>query len=147
MSASDLRGLYFNAFGAAFAFAIASNIMLILFGSDEEKEKAWWDVLWSPVKNFFIYPILGSTAESIYNKLMGNQYPKRIALDPLDRVERSMTKAFKDGDFGPFIKNSTEMLIGTNLDPAISLIEVAGGEPLEDEIYDIIGVPKSSRPE
>ena len=147
VSASDLRGLYFNTFGAAFTFAIASNIMLILFGSDEEKEKAWYDVLFSWTKNFFIYPILGSTAESVYNKLMGNQYPKRIALDPLDRVERSMTKAVKDGDFGPAIQNTTEMLIGTNLDPAISLIEVAGGEPLEDEIYDIIGVPKSQRPE
>jgi GNAT superfamily N-acetyltransferase len=147
VKAVDSRGLIFNAVMSSVLFTLASNIFVLLFGNDEEKERAYRDTLWSPIKNFLILPIWGAALEEFYNLYVGNKYPTDVAVDPLGKVVRDVKKVATKGEVVPAVKSVAELALGTNFDPGLSLINIAAGEPIEPELYNLIGVPKSARPE
>jgi len=147
VKAEDSRGLIFNAVMSSVLFTLASNIFVLLFGSDEEKERAFYDTLGSPVKNLFAIPIWGAAIEEFYNLYVGNEYPTDVAINPLGKVVRDVKKVATGGDVSTAIKEVGELALGTNFDPGLSLINIAQGEPIEPELYNLIGVPKSARPE
>jgi hypothetical protein len=147
VKAEDSRGLIFNAVMSSVLFTLASNIFVLLFGSDEEKERAFYDTLASPVKNLFAIPIWGAAIEEFYNLYVGNKYPTDVAINPLGKVVRDVKKVATGGDVSTAIKEVGELALGTNFDPGLSLINIAQGEPIEPELYNLIGVPKSARPE
>jgi hypothetical protein len=147
VKAEDSRGLIFNAIMSSVLFTLASNAFLLLYGNDEEKERAYRDVLASPIKNLLSIPVFGAAMEEFYNLYVGNKYPSDVALDPLGKVVRDVKKVVTDGEVVPAVKSTAELALGTNFDPGLSLINIAAGEPIEPELYDLIGVPKSARPE
>ena len=147
VKAEDSRGLIFNTVMASVLFTLASNAFLLLYGSDEEKQKAYKDTLLSPIKNFFAIPLWGAAMEEFYNLYVGNKYPSDVTVNPLGKVVRDVKKVATDGDVDGAVKSAAELALGTNLDPGLSLIDIAAGEPVEPELYDLIGVPKSARPE
>lgn len=147
VKAEDSRGLIFNTVMASVLFTLASNAFLLLYGSDEEKQKAYRDTLLSPIKNFFAIPVWGAAMEEFYNLYVGNKYPSDVTVNPLGKVVRDVKKVATDGDVDGAVKSAAELALGTNLDPGLSLIDIATGEPVEPELYDLIGVPKSARPE
>jgi len=144
---SDLRGLYFNAIGGYIYFTAISNASLLL-GSDDDRDKYWRTVLWSPLQAAFLYPVFGTAAERMYNSLVGNKYRVSIAVDPLERPQRLVTKDLKEGNYGTALLRTIETFyLGTNFDILRSLFRISEGAPIEDETYDLLGVPKSQRPE
>ena len=147
IKASDSRGLIFNAVMSSVLFTLASNAFLLLFGSDEEKERAYLDTFLSPIKNLMAIPVFGATIEEFYNLYVGNKYPTDVAINPLGKVVRDVKKVATDGEVSKAAKSAAELALGTNFDPGLSLINIAAGEPIEPELYDLIGVPKSARPE
>ena len=147
VKAEDSRGFIFNAVMSSVLFTLASNIFVLLFGSDEEKERAYRDTLWSPIKNLLVLPVWGAALEEFYNLYVGNKYPTEVALDPLGKVVRDVKKVATKGEVAPAVKSAAELALGTNFDPGLSLINIAAGEPIEPELYNLIGVPKSARPE
>ena len=147
VKAVDSRGLIFNAFMSSVLFTLASNIFVLLFGNDEEKERAFYDTLASPIKNLFSIPIWGAALEEFYNLYVGNKYPTDVAINPLGKVVREVKKVATGGEVSTAIKEVGELALGTNFDPGLSLINIAAGEPIEPELYNLIGVPKSQRPE
>jgi len=147
VKAEDSRGLIFNAIMSSVLFTLASNAFLLLYGNDEEKERAYRDVLASPIKNLLSIPVFGAAMEEFYNLYVGNKYPSDVALDPLGKVVRDVKKVATKGEVAPAVKSAAELASGTNFDPGLSLINIAAGEPIEPELYNLIGVPKSARPE
>ena len=113
----------------------------------KKKERAFYDTLWSPIKNFLVLPVWGAALEEFYNLYVGNKYPTDVALDPLGKVVRDVKKVATKGELAPAVKSVGELALGTNFDPGLSLINIAAGEPIEPELYNLIGVPKSARPE
>lgn len=147
IKAADSRGLIFNAVMSSVLFTLASNIFILLYGNDEEKERAYRDTLASPLKNLFAIPVWGAAMEEFYNLYVGNKYPSDIAVNPLGKVTRDVIKVANGGEVSTAVKEVGELALGTNFDPGLSLINIAAGEPIEPELYDLIGVPKSARPE
>lgn len=147
VKAEDSRGLIFNAIMSSVLFTLASNMFILLYGNDEEKERAYRDTFASPLKNLFSIPVWGAAMEEFYNLYVGNKYPSDVAVNPLGRVVRDVKKVATGGDVSTAVKEVSELALGTNFDPGLSLINIAAGEPIEPELYDLIGVPKSARPE
>ena len=147
IKAKDLRGLYFNAIGGYVYFTAISNVSLLL-GSDDDRERYLREVLLSPIQAAFIYPVFGAAAERMYNSLVGKKYQVSIAVDPLERPQRAVTNDLKEGNYGTALTRIIETFyIGTNFDILRSLFRISEGAPIEDETYELLGVPKSQRPE
>jgi hypothetical protein len=146
VKAKDLRGLYFNAIGGYVYFTAISNASLLL-GSDDDRERFLRDVVLSPLQAAFLYPVYGTTAEWMFNNLTGKKYQTPVALNPLERPGREFLKAVNEKDWIKTFTVPAELYFSTNFDWLRALFRISEGAPIEDETYELLGVPKSQRPE
>jgi hypothetical protein len=147
IKASDSRGFALALVGYSVMFTLATNMWKLMFGDDEEKEKAWLDVGLSPVKNYFVIPVLGSYINDGYNWIVENNYPSQVAKDPLQSTIRDVKKAYKKEDYIRIGSEITEIGLGTNFDMFRGMMDIANGQPMDESFYDVMGVPPSQRPE
>ncbi len=56
-------------------------------------------------------------------------------------------KSVKDEDYLNGVMKATEFRLGTNLDMFRGMMDIAKGQPMDESFYDVMGVPKSQRPE
>jgi len=147
IKASDSRGYALALVGYSVMFTLATNMWKLMFGDDEEKEKAWLDVGLSPAKNYFVIPVLGSYMNDGYNWIVGNNYPSQMAKDPLQSTKREIEKAYKKEDYVRIGTEITEIGLGTNFDMFRGMMDIAKGQPMDESFYDVMGVPPSQRPD
>ena len=147
IKASDSRGYALALVGYSVMFTLATNMWKLMFGDDEEKEKAWLDVGLSPAKNYFVIPVLGSYMNDGYNWIVGNNYPSQMAKDPLQSTKREIEKAYKKEDYVRIGTEITEIGLKTNLDMFRGMMDIAKGQPMDESFYDVMGVPPSQRPD
>jgi hypothetical protein len=147
IKASDSRGYALALFGYSVMFTLATNMWKLMFGDDEEKDKAWLDVALSPAKNYAVIPLLGNYMNKGYNWIVGNNYPSPVAKDPLQSTIREIEKAYKKEDYVRIGTEITEIGLGTNFDMFRGMMDIAKGQPMDESFYDVMGVPKTQRPE
>jgi hypothetical protein len=147
IKASDSRGYALALFGYSVMFTLATNMWKLMFGDDEEKDKAWLDVGLSPAKNYAVIPLLGNYMNKGYNWIVGNNYPSPVAKDPLQSTIREIEKAYKKEDYVRIGTEITEIGLGTNFDMFRGMMDIAKGQPMDESFYDVMGVPPSQRPD
>jgi hypothetical protein len=147
IKASDSRGYALALFGYSVMFTLATNMWKLMFGDDEEKDKAWLDVGLSPAKNYAVIPLLGNYMNKGYNWIVGNNYPSPVAKDPIQSTIREIEKAYKKEDYVRIGTEITEIGLGTNFDMFRGMMDIAKGQPMDESFYDVMGVPPSQRPD
>lgn len=147
IKASDSRGFALALVGYSAMFMLATSMWQLMFGDDEEKERAWKRVLISPISIFYVIPLIGPRINQMANWFTGDNYPTSIAKDPYERVTREVIKSVKDEDYLNGVMKATEFRLGTNLDMFRGMMDIAKGQPMDESFYDVMGVPKSQRPE
>ena len=147
-SKRDVRKVWLSMFAANMAFTlIANSSILLLSGDDEERQKAYMDILVSPLNGFFMIPFIGGFAEAALKQaLFGYRFKGDTGIDVLGRTYQDMQKAIKKGEYGNATISAFELMLGANLDPFIGLYELAAGEDTDDATYEVLGIPKSQRP-
>ena len=83
----------------------------------------------------------------MFNNLMGKKYQTPVALNPLERPGREFLKAVNEKDWIKTFTVPAELYFSTNFDWLRALFRISEGAPIEDETYELLGVPKSQRPE
>ena len=163
--AKDYRGLVLSYAGANVLFAIASNIFLLLGSDDEDDlEKAYGRILEAMMGLPIVYsiPILGSQvkkAEIGARIIQGEDFKPSFGaqfssdgVNPLDQITYQIKKANKpdpvtgEKDWAKTIEPIIEIGLGTQIDPAVGLYNILGGEFDDDAMYDFLGVSSSYRP-
>ncbi|MCW4020720.1 MAG: hypothetical protein NWF14_05790, partial [Candidatus Bathyarchaeota archaeon] len=114
---------------------------------DEEKEKAWKRVLISPISILYVIPLIGPRINQMANWFTGDDYPTSVVKDPYERVAREVVKSVKDEDILNGVMKATEFRLGTNFDMFRGMMDIAKGQPMDESFYDVMGVPKTQRPE
>ena len=147
VDSKDIRGFALNAVFGHVIYQAASNLFLLLQGDDDEKEKAVQRVAVSPIANIAPIPFVGDATEAMVNELQGNKYRSSIGVNPFDRPIQNFSKAIKDEQFGKAALDIAAFAAGANTDFAGAAYNVLQGEPLEDNMYELLGVPPSARPE
>ena len=163
--AKDYRGLVLSYAGANVLFAIASNIFLLLGSDDEDDlEKAYARILEAMMGLPIVYaiPFLGSQvkkAEIGARIIQGEDFKPSFGaqfssdgVNPLDQITYQIKKANKpdpvtgEKDWAKTIEPIIEIGLGTQIDPAVGLYNILGGEFDDDAMYDFLGVSSSYRP-
>ena len=129
-------------------FSVVSNASIFLLSDDDdEKRRALQDALISPLNGLFMIPIVGGSLEAMAKAELYGYQMKGSSIDVFERTFRDTKKAAKEGDVVGILKPATELIIGTNLDPAIGLYDLLRGEDVDEATYEALGIPKSQRPE
>jgi hypothetical protein len=147
IKASDSRGFALALVGYSAMFMLATSMWQLMFGDDEEKEKAWKRVLISPISILYVIPLIGPRINQMANWFTGDDYPTSVVKDPYERVVREVVKSVKDEDILNGVMKATEFRLGTNLDMFRGMMDIAKGQPMDESFYDVMGVPPSQRPE
>ena len=147
VSGKDIRGLAMNGVFGHMIYQAVANLFLLLQGDDEDKEKFARVVGWSPFANVFAIPILGDMIETVVNELQGNNYRSTIGVNPFERPIKDFSKAIKEEEYGKAAADIAAYAVGANTDFAGAALEISQGEDVDENIYELIGVPKSARPE
>jgi GNAT superfamily N-acetyltransferase len=146
-SKRDIRSIYLNVGLANVLFVLAGNMMKLMDGDDEDKEEVYTEmkramIFMNQMKKL---PIFGSAVASIEAFLDEKRALPSIQA-PLDRLTYDIAKSIKDEDYTEVIKRVFDFAGSTNLDMFQGIIQ-GTTEGFEDEvIYDILGLPKSARP-
>tara|TARA_Y100001980_G_C14555076_1_gene342879 strand:- start:772 stop:6162 length:5391 start_codon:yes stop_codon:yes gene_type:complete len=165
--AKDTRELFINLAVANVLFTVMSNIMLLTRGDDDDREKAMIRISEAMTGLNLVYqiPILGvqvEKAELGAKLIQGEDFKpsygakfRKDALNPLDIIMLKVMKAMKpdkstgERDVKKIIEPIIELIMGTQIDPAVGLYNIVGGgseEGIENDVYDLIGVSSSYRP-
>jgi len=147
IKASDSRGFALALVGYSAMFMLATSMWQLMFGDDEEKEKAWKRVLISPISILYVIPLIGPRINQMANWFTGDDYPTSVVKDPYERVVREVVKSVKDEDILNGVMKATEFRLGTNFDMFRGMMDIAKGQPMDESFYDVMGVPKTQRPE
>jgi hypothetical protein len=162
----DIRDFAINAAIANVLFVGVSNIAKFVKGDEEDKEAAIKKMIEAMMGMNLLYqiPYLGATIEGydaagkIIAAAKGEEYKKGKVYDdnvvnPIESVTRKIKKAManEEGFFKSRILPLLEIAIGAQVDPFIGLgnlfSEDATPEEFEDNVYDVIGISPSYRPE
>jgi len=145
---SDVRRVWLSMVAANVLFSVISNSAIFLLSDDDdEKQKALQDALISPLNGLFMIPIVGGSLEAMTKAGLYGYQMKGSSIDVFGRTFTDTQKAVKEGDVVGMLKPVTELIIGTNLDPAIGLYDLLRGEDVDEATYEALGIPKSQRPE
>ena len=150
----DIRGFTLSGALANMAFIAVANLMILFRGDDKEKEKALQEIKLQRfgVTQMAELPIFGTYfVDLAYYLDTGKQRPpfKRSSqVDPIARIGREVSKDFGEGNYGKVAETVLEfMIIKAQIDPVEASYDLIMGEgDMEQNIYEILGIPKSQRP-
>ena len=146
----DVRALVINYAVANVLFTVVSNIAKFIDGDREDEEDALKKVEDAMMGLNLIYqiPLIGSALETMMNSIKGTRGYSQDIVNPFTNVWRKMSKEYKAGNITKSIVPLIEIVIGAQADPFIGLYNFFAGEGNEkDNIYDIIGISPSYRPD
>ena len=150
----DVRGFTLSGALANMAFIAVANLMILFRGDDKEKEKALQEIKLQRfgVTQMAELPIFGTYfVDLAYYLDTGKQRPpfKRSSqVDPIARIGREVSKDFGEGNYGKVAETVLEfMIIKAQVDPIEASYDLIMGEgDMEQNIYEILGIPKTQRP-
>ena len=150
----DIRGLVLSGALANMAFVAVSQLMILFRGDDKEKEKAIEEIM---IQRYGVtmmeeLPIFGNAfVDLAYLIETGKKRPpfqRSTIVDPIERLAREITRDFGEEKYGEVAQTLLEFfIVKAQLDPIESSYDLIMGEgDTEDNIYKILGIPKSQRP-
>ena len=146
----DVRALVINYAVANVLFTVVSNMAKFIDGDREDEEDALKKVEDAMMGLNLIYqiPLIGSALETMMNSIKGTRGYSQDIVNPFTNVWRKMSKGYKAGNITKSIVPLIEIIIGAQADPFIGLYNFFAGEGKEaDNIYDILGISPSYRPD
>ena len=97
-------------------------------------------------------PILGPVAEAAGEYIETGKAPRSSSgggIDPLSSVTINTIRNIENSKLDTYEKlvPLASLLMGANLEPIVALGEMASGTNIDgDEMYEVMGIPKSQRP-
>tara|TARA_R110000823_G_scaffold7631_1_gene27914 strand:- start:57 stop:7820 length:7764 start_codon:yes stop_codon:yes gene_type:complete len=146
----DVRALVINYAVANVLFTTVANIAKFIDGDREDEEDALKKIGEAAAGLNLIYqvPLIGSALETMMNSITGNRGYSQDIVNPFTNVWRKMSKAIKTGSVVKAVQPLIEIVIGAQADPFIGLYNFFASEGNEkDNIYDILGISPSYRPD
>ena len=149
----DVRGFTLSGALANMAFIAVANLMILFRGDDKEKEKALQEIKLQRfgVTQMAELPIFGTYfVDLAYYLDTGKQRPpfKRSSqVDPIARIGREVSRDFGEGNYGKVAETVLEfMIIKAQVDPIEASYDLIMGEgDMEQNIYEILGIPKTQK--
>lgn len=144
-----VRAIIINLGATNALFILASYLPKLIRGDDDDKRDVWRELIkaLSGVMLIEQIPLIGAAFEAILNKVSGDRRPVREIVNPYLAIEQKIEKGLKEENPLKAAKPMFEMMLGTQVDPAIGAYKLATGKgKTEDNIYDIIGLAPSYRP-
>jgi len=150
---ADIRKLYLNLglvnavfYGTAYAAKLAGN------SSDKDEWlKRVRDALIG-LNILYSVPILGSAAETAGEYIETGKVPRTSrggVVDPIASATVNTIRNIENSKLDTYEKliPLASLLMGANMEPVVALGELATGTNIDgDEIYEVMGIPKSQRP-
>ena len=151
----DVRGLLLSGAIANMLFAAASGMVILMRGSDEEKEKVYDKIKLAQYGSTQIeqIPVLGGTINAFIFELVNGRKMtaferNQTTVEPVERIVREIMREFENGEILNGLKPATEFGVGFQFDFFEGLYNIImNGDETETYIYDMLGVPQSQRPE
>jgi hypothetical protein len=147
----DIRKLVF-ALGVGNAlFVAASNSFKLLYGNEEDKDKAKQDIFEGLIGLNLVnqLPMIGDISELISSKIKGERYYNSSGTNPFLQLGKKMYKIYEEeqGNIIKTLRPVAEIQAGFQFEPFMGVINSAvEGEVDEDNMYDMLGVASSYRP-
>ena len=147
----DIRALALNYAIANVLFVAASNIAKFTHGDKDDMDEALSDMgdAMMGLNQIYQVPLYGAALEGFVIVLNGERRPSSTVVNPMLGPAMKMARAIKDDKVNPaeIIQPVFEMAIGAQIDPAIALAKIIGGQgELSEEAQKLIGISKSYRP-
>ena len=147
---NDVRALLINLGAANALFVLASNLAKFIKGDDEDRDEAIRQMKRAMLGLNLIenIPLLDTGIKSAINYYDGDERKQeREVTNPFMTLWFKMKQGIKGEDTFKTVQPLIEMVLGAQLDPAISIYNGVGeGEFNDDDIYTILGISKSYRP-
>ena len=150
---ADIRKLYLN-LGLVNAVFYGTAYAAKLAGSNSDKDewlKRVRDSLFG-LNLLYSVPILGPVAEAAGEYIETGKAPRSSSgggIDPLSSVTINTIRNIENSKLDTYEKlvPLASLLMGANLEPIVALGEMASGTNIDgDEMYEVMGIPKSQRP-
>ena len=150
---ADIRKLYLNLglvnavfYGTAYAAKLSGN------SSDKDEWlKKVRDSLFG-LNLLYSVPLLGAPAETAVEFINEGKAPRMSSGGGIDPISGALTNTFRNvsdskKDTYEKLVPMASLLMGANLEPVVALGELATGTNIDgDEMYEVMGIPKSQRP-
>jgi hypothetical protein len=147
----EYRAFILNLGVANALFAWASYAFKIMLGDDEDREKAYDEMLKAMLGLNLLYqlPLLGDAIELVNAAIDGDELSlKGTSLNPYTTIAVKAIKGIKNDDYTAAAKPILELVAGMSFDPFIGLYEYfEGSEPTEESLYKVFGISKTYQPE
>ena len=147
----DIRALALNYAIANVLFVAASNIAKFTHGDKDDMDEALSDMgdAMKGLNQIYQVPLYGAALEGFIITMNGERRPSSAVVNPMLGPAIKMARAIKDDKVNPaeIIQPVFEMAIGAQIDPAIALAKILGGEgEFSEEAQKLMGISKSYRP-
>ena len=150
---TDIRKLYLN-LGLVNAVFYGTAYAAKLAGSSSDKDewlKRVRDSLFG-LNLMYSVPLLGAAAETASEFIQEGEVPRMSSGGGIDPISSALTNTLRninDSKLDTYEKlvPMVSLLAGANLEPIVALGEMASGTNIDgDEMYEVMGIPKSQRP-
>lgn len=131
-------------------FAWASYAFKIILGDDEDREKAYDEMIKALFGLNLLYqlPLLGDAIELVNAAIDGDELSlKGTGLNPYTTIAVKAIKGIKNDDYTAAAKPILELVSGMSFDPFIGLYEIFEDSlPTEESLYKVFGISKTYQP-
>lgn len=149
-SVKEYRAFMLNLGIANALFAWASYAFKILLGDDEDREKAYDEMMKALFGLNLLYqlPLLGDAIELVNAAIDGDELSlKGTGLNPYTTIAVKAIKGIKNDDYTAAAKPILELVAGMSFDPFIGLYEIFEDSlPTEESLYKVFGISKTYQP-
>ena len=148
----DIRAVALNLSGANVLFTTAAYLPALLYGTGDDREKAFKAIRNSALglNVLMRIPLFGGAIEAALCIAEGryNCFPE-LGINPLEGLTRKIMKIYKNSDNETldYVIPIIEVLIKAQLDSPIALAKLIGGDTSGENIMDLTGISESYRPE
>jgi GNAT superfamily N-acetyltransferase len=147
----EYRAFILNLGVANALFAWASYAFKIMLGDDEDREKAYDEMLKAMLGLNLLYqlPLLGDAIELVNAAIDGDELSlKGTSLNPYTTIAVKAIKGIKNDDYTAAAKPILELVAGMSFDPFIGLYEIFEDSlPTDESAYKLFGISKTYQPE
>lgn len=147
VSAKDIRGFMLNAFFGHMIYQATANMMMLLQGDDDDRLEFAATVGTSPFANLYSLPIIGDAIETVINEMTGKKYRTTIGVNPFERPIKDAAKSIREEEYGKAVVDAAAYAVGANTNFLEAASNIAQGHDVDENLYELFGIPKSQRPE